>query len=249
MHCSQLKLSARYKINMARVFSFFWIKNQAKKGVTILELAIVITIISLIVSGILYGKTMQRNAEINTLLAEMQKFNAAALQFQTTYSGLPGDFRRASQYWGVASTNGNGNGNIEIETSDESFLALQHLALAELVEGSYSGTWSGAFTPETNIFASKIGNGAVVYLGCCGTSVGTLKFRNYVNAFVANITSHSAIVSGIEAQGMDKKIDDGIPDFGMFGSTGASCVTGAGKDSTYQINEGINCQVYLGYDN
>jgi prepilin-type N-terminal cleavage/methylation domain-containing protein len=243
------KLNSKNKIRLPHGFSFFWTKNQAKKGVTLIELAIVITVISLIISGILYGKDLQRNAEINTLLAEMQKFTATTLQFQTTYSGLPGDFRRASQYWGGSATNGNGNGNIEIETSNEAFSAFRHLSLAELIDGSYSGTWSGAFASKTNIFASKSGNSALIYLGCCGTSVGTLKFRNYVNAFIANSTTRAAVISPVEAMGIDKKIDDGIPDYGMFGAAGTGCFTGVGTSSVYGAGEERKCQIYLGYDN
>lgn len=67
------------------------------KGFTLVELAIVLTIIGLLVGGILKGQEMIVNARVNATVAQIQGYQAAAVAFQDVYSALPGDLGNAPE--------------------------------------------------------------------------------------------------------------------------------------------------------
>jgi prepilin-type N-terminal cleavage/methylation domain-containing protein len=120
-------------------------KNMKPNGFTMVELSVVMLIIALLVGGIIVGRDMIRAAEIRSLIGEHEKFTLAVTQFVNKYESLPGDFSQAEQFWGSVTENGDGDGLIETPpTSDagdfgEIFTFWQHLQLAGLINGSYTG--------------------------------------------------------------------------------------------------------------
>ena len=122
-------------------------------GFSLVELSIVLVVVSLIIGGILAGKTMVRSSQLNSILTEAAGYQNAVAQFQRMYNAMPGDMSTATNYWGTANggcPNGagdstetcNGNGNAYVLGPDEMFRAWQHLANAELIEGHYTGTYT-----------------------------------------------------------------------------------------------------------
>lgn len=65
---------------------------------TLVELAIVLTIIGLLVGGVLVAQSLIEQAAIKGTVSQLEGFNAGAVTFRTRYHGLPGDLqtRRAT---------------------------------------------------------------------------------------------------------------------------------------------------------
>ena len=68
-------------------------KNQ--KGFTLVELAIVMTIIGLLIGGILKGQELLENARVTSTIAQVKSYEAAVTAFKDIYDGLPGDLVNA----------------------------------------------------------------------------------------------------------------------------------------------------------
>lgn len=66
------------------------------KAFTLVELAIVITIIGLLIGGILKGQEMIMLSRITATIAQIQAYKAAVITFQDRYDRLPGDLPNAS---------------------------------------------------------------------------------------------------------------------------------------------------------
>lgn len=72
------------------------IEIRRHKGFTLVELAIVMTIIGLLVGGILKGQEMVANARVNATVSQIQAYRAALIAFRDAYSALPGDMPNAN---------------------------------------------------------------------------------------------------------------------------------------------------------
>lgn len=136
------------------------------RAFTLLEMAVVLSIIALLVGGLLTAQSYISNARLNGLMVEVQYYKNAWNQFQQQYNSIPGDYALASSVWPAmganpAASNGNGNGvltsgsvvltsnsfsaapyNAAPSGSLEPLFAFQHLGRAGLIEGNYSGTAS-----------------------------------------------------------------------------------------------------------
>jgi prepilin-type N-terminal cleavage/methylation domain-containing protein len=64
---------------------------QQQKGFTLVELAIVITIIGLLIGGILKGRQLMENARVTATIQGLKGVETAALTFEDTYGFKPGD--------------------------------------------------------------------------------------------------------------------------------------------------------------
>lgn len=71
------------------------IKTYQQKGFTLVELAIVLTIIGLLIGGIVKGQQLIENARVTSTMAQIQGITAALNTFRDTYGSLPGDMLNA----------------------------------------------------------------------------------------------------------------------------------------------------------
>jgi hypothetical protein len=118
----------------------------------------VIVIIGLIVAGVVAGQALVGQAKLRGLVADYQKYATAHNAFILQYDARPGDMDNANSYWSgcnsgqtAAQCNGDGNGQVLRNTSlneNEGLHYWQHLSLAKIINGSYSGVASsaGSFT-------------------------------------------------------------------------------------------------------
>lgn len=74
-------------------------QNNAKpfsKGFTLVELAVVLTIIALLIGGVLKGQEMIEDARVVSTVAQVYSYEGATATFKKVYSELPGDMPEAS---------------------------------------------------------------------------------------------------------------------------------------------------------
>lgn len=231
-----------------------------KNGFSLVELSIVLVILGLLTGGILAGQSLIHAAEIRSLTTESQKVSTATMAFRDRYFGLPGDIGNATSFWAKDNTNcpgnsgttgspgacnGNANGVVENTTGSgsspsELFQFWRQLALAGLVEGSYSGL-SGASYPEcipgTNCPRAKYPNATMILLdfNWVGTSnngwwnPSTAGSGNWL-VVGAQIGSgsypFSAIITAQDAWNIDTKMDDGKPARGSVMAMGCTAYHG-----------------------
>ncbi len=70
-------------------------KTTTQKGFTLVELAIVMTIIGLLIGGILKGQELMQNARVTSTIAQVRSYEAATTTFRDKYDAIPGDMANA----------------------------------------------------------------------------------------------------------------------------------------------------------
>ncbi len=199
---------------------------------------------------------MVKQAELRSILTDLNKVQTSVNAFRVKYNALPGDMVNATAYWGTATTcpattaaplntqatcNGNGNGLLATGeggvTSPEWWLFWEHLVNAGLGEGSYTGASVTATTqarPGTNVPVTKIsGVGLTAFtLAMPVTDNAAWWFGNYtllisVGSEQADTAATTPAFSPLEASSMDTKLDDGRPGTGIFRTLkNVTCVQG-----------------------
>lgn len=215
-----------------------------QRGFSLVELSIVLVILGLLTGGILAGQSLIRAAELRSISTQEQRYVAALHGFRDKYFGLAGDITNATSFWGDQATgtgscasaatadgtpgtcNGDGSGYISNPSNDgEFFRSWQQLAMAGLIEGSYSGVaGSGApyeHVPGTNVPTTRLGSNTGWEIkglpNLTGSSVnfdGSYGNALFVGAFAAAQQPLNPILKPEEAWNIDSKMDDGKPGTG-----------------------------------
>lgn len=69
--------------------------THPSKGFTLVELAIVLTIIGLLIGGLLKGQELILTGRVAATVAQIKNYEAAATTFRDAYGALPGDLMQA----------------------------------------------------------------------------------------------------------------------------------------------------------
>lgn len=212
---------------------------RASAAFSLVELSIVLVILGLLTGGILAGQSLIRAAELRSFTTETGRYSTAINGFRDKYFALPGDMTNATAFWGKDNTNcswntgttatpgtcnGDGDGRIVWNyTTGEDLRAWQQLAMAGLIEGSFSGF--GESEPGITLPLSKGGNNSA-YALYTADWVGNGPTYNNPGARVRlqwgrvrvlgggiNFLTNG-VVSAPEAWSLDTKMDDGMPRIG-----------------------------------
>lgn len=218
--------------------------RTANQGFTLVELAIVITIIGLLIGGVLKGQQMIANARLTATIAQVTSYKAAFHSFRDRFDNLPGDISFAqSRLPGCASAsycyNGNGDSRIgalmtpwvnanlaPLTTENTQF--FKHLALADLISGvnpnADSPVW-GKSHP-----AAPVSGGFTIVQGNTATTSSLpfpaalwLRIHGCIDcAHIETMDGTTALgqpFAPSEAAYIDRKLDDGTPNAGSVRAT------------------------------
>lgn len=212
------------------------------------ELSIVLVILGLLTGGILAGQSLIRAAQLRAVPTEYSRWITATRSFRDKYFGLPGDIATATQFWGrmvnvtecvtnsSAAVNsstgvcdGNADGALDIASAGSKPAELaqywRELALAGLIEGTYSG-YTGASGNRTCVIGtdcppSKLSNaGWSTRTMTAPDDSGAAYAMDYGNMFLVGgqtpQMTNAAVMKPEEAWNIDVKMDDGKPAYGKI---------------------------------
>lgn len=211
--------------------------KQTQRGFTLVEIAIVLVIVGLILGGVLKGQEMISNAKVRNIVDQTTAVQTATLAFQDRYRALPGDYSAATT--NISGVAGNGTGDGFIATNNERGYFWQHLGNAGFITGSFDG----AAVANNNLTCAATSCPTNAFGGAIKYSWGATAAGSTTNAHELRIGSNIPV--NVLAE-IDRKIDDGIPETGTFRADSqinlATCRTGAGSTSTYNVTAGqTNC--------
>lgn len=254
-----------------------------KNGFSLVELSIVLVILGLLTGGILGGQALIRAAELRSLTADFTRYKTAMMTFRDKYFALPGDMPNATAFWGKDNTNcasdtgtastpgtcnGNGNGIYDgaagASMTGEEFQYWKQLALAGMIEGTYSGL-SGPLSNinsviGTNVPRTRLSNGgySIQYIG---SYVGDSTwfdgdYGNVMQAGTQYITNRTGgpLVKPEEMWNIDTKMDDGRPTSGFVFSekntsaNAPNCTDGVTAGASYNFSfTSAACRILMEY--
>lgn len=226
------------------------LKNIKKQGFTLVELSIVIVIIGFLVAGIAAGSNMIKQAQIRSVILDLQNYQTSFNNFKAKYGGVPGDISKASSYWPNAGQctdtllnlplcNGNDDGQIEYDDGSgntEVVRTLKHLSLAGMINSLIPAITAtpDPLIPGSNAPVSKISGAGYffVYYQAINENVAILgKPIQGVSPGFPVLTDGA--MTPEDAFNIDQKIDDGIITGGVFtGSFSGNFYTLDGSDVT-----------------
>ena len=240
--------------------------SSRRSGFSLVELSIVLVILGLLVGGVLSGQSLIRAAELRSVTTQYQQFSTAIGSFKDKYFAIPGDMSNAVSFWGNTVTgNGDGDGRIEntataigaaaATTSNEISNFWQHLASAQMVEGSYTVVAGTIMTAGTNNPKGKLSSSGwnVIGLGTVGfdssaadtgttdPAIATFFDGDYGNAFLLGAGTAALLPTGVlkgeEAWNIDTKMDDGRPATGSVTSQESQATAAAGGGCSSPVTQ------------
>lgn len=230
------------------------IDTKLRHAFSLVELSIVLVILGLLVGGVLSGQSLIRAAELRSVSADYARFYTAAQTFRDKYFAIPGDMPNATAFWGddnancadaavpngtPGTCNGNGDGILTFagaaSTTGEIFQFWKQLALAGLVEATYTGiagTGAGSHAViGTNVPRGRLSNSAftiVNYVTAGDPYNYAMNYGNQMTFGTANtvVDTSNPVLKPEEAWNIDTKLDDGRPATGsIIGVHWDSCST------------------------
>jgi prepilin-type N-terminal cleavage/methylation domain-containing protein len=101
---------------------------QKQTGFTLVEIAIVLVIIGLLLTGVMKGQEIITNAKAKNIENSFKEVSTAIYTYQDRYRALPGDDKKVKRF-GDSITEGDADGKIDND------LVWLHLRNAELIAG------------------------------------------------------------------------------------------------------------------
>ena len=234
-----------------------------RQGFSLLELAIVIVVIGLIAGGILIGENLIQAQRLRNMTQEAKTYATMLQQFHDKYGEYPGDFTQAASVWSGA-VSGNGNGTIEYgtaaNTTAEVFEAWRQLVFAGMVTGQQFTGKAGTMNATDYRFDGTLQNAPksvfemtgwmIAYIDASGGGGHMFKvdYTHWIgvgsnqNAGGGASYADDGFLSNTEAQGIDTKIDDGMPAQGHVHAMGldTGCTDAGSLNGNFSANYALS---------
>ena len=192
--------------------------SNTRSGFTLVELSIVLVIIGLIVSSVLVGQDLVRQAELRSTVTQFEQFQAAVKTFKTKYNALPGDVTGATTYgW-----TGDGDNDGVLDAGPTGHAATDNVFFWSHLGASGAGLISGTYDGAAITTASTVGDtlpeaDAGNFWGVFYDS--TTGSNNYIIGATQPSTNSffttTATLIPSDALSLDSKIDDSRPGRGI----------------------------------
>jgi prepilin-type N-terminal cleavage/methylation domain-containing protein len=247
--------------------------KQGIQGFSLVELSIVLIILGLLTGGILGGQSLIAAAQLRSIGKEYEQWLMAVNSFKEKYNSLPGDTNLATRLW-TGTWDGDGDGVVDDATAagatGEIFTFWQHLALAGMISGEYTGlAGPGGGGPEytdslpaENVPVSKYSGGgwSVGWLPVYGVYTPDLYTMDYGSYFsfggkIPGYDMADRLLRPEDAWNIDTKFDDGQPAKGNIiarywdddcGSADDGGSSTTDLEASYLLsNDSIECALYF----
>ena len=232
----------------------------SRAAFTLVELSIVLVILGLLIGGVLAGQSLIHAAELRSIATDFRKYQTASYAFRDKYFYLPGPLPNATSFWPTAL---NGDGSNEFGNYlGNGVKAWQHLSLAGMIEGKYTGTQvatpvsSGLCTSGTECPASKY-TGHVFLTLTDSTAITPPYGLNRPNGIFYYDGGNGDSGQGVkpeDAWNLDTKMDDGQPGTGSIlgiglggilnGDGWTNCATSAAGTNYVLTSTAMSCRLY-----
>lgn len=200
--------------------------NKSLRGVTLVEIAIVLVIIGLLLGGILKGQELINNAKVRAIADRQNSLKVAWFAFLDRYQAAPGDYVAAAQNVPGAGSptpagnagDGKGPGDGVIIDTESPFV-MQNLTGAGYLRCPQCTYGDAALVaPKAdNSLQNQYGGVMAIFLDgqTLGSGAVTDSYATTDAARTARLMIHTGqnIPSNIIAE-VDRKIDDGVPQQG-----------------------------------
>ncbi len=228
-------------------------KTSISRGFNLVEIAIVLVIFTLVITGILRGQELINSAKARNLIDQKSSFQTAFIAFSNRYKLVAGDLSTAQASFVAnnivkASTCG-GDGVINFDatnsltcTAAESVLVFQNLTATNLLAcASCMTVTTNATATTANTYINSYSQSLQFGLtpASNATTGGFWLDPNPTLIPAKNILSTGSKVTAAILQQVDQKADDGLPHSGLFrqsttdsADTTANCTTVTGSGST-----------------
>lgn len=227
------------------------------RGFSLIELSIVLVIIALMVAAIIGGRSLMRQSDLQSVVRDVVAIKGGLNAFRAQYEAMPGDFSRASSYWGIWDTtletgvgDGNGNNHWEEWRCSEGVLAWHHMQKAGVLPGNYSSQVSDGITIGRQAFPGPLtGTGYALCWHHPFNLVATDAFNYIMYGKLDRNREYfsDGALYAQEAQSIDKKMDDGLAGQGSIyalrgddQSTGCTNVGWNAGRPTYVLSDRTN---------
>lgn len=184
------------------------IKNS--RGFTLVEMAIVITVIGLILAAVFKGGPfMITSSKIHSTMTLISDVEFSIRNFKTQYHYLPGDMPNATNL--IPNTTNNGDGDGVIELSEVMFVS-EHLFAAELIKNNGDSSINSPFSTSYGrawLIASAVArSNTSPCTGGAGSSTAVPVDTTSPQPYAQHVVLLESL-PGEVALAIDTKLDDG----------------------------------------